>query len=233
MARRPPASGLAGADFDASGASCHRAGMEDALALGAREVPAGRDFTAPDRTQDDLVGLRQMASALREVIGRPAPPTPRPLILEVGGPPGPGHRVIVCDEARLRAPVPPGLVGFFAEKRPDMDHAPLTRTDDALVAEFPAHPGVLAYCSLELADGNWGNLVVVAGSEARERWREGPTHAYAAGELAPRHYTVIRLRVGRFSSGLVAGGEPVIDETRYYDFRGATPWRATRRLEVR
>jgi hypothetical protein len=207
--------------------------MDQVVPLDSREVPAGREFTDPDRTRDDLVRLREMASTLRSIVGLPVAAAPRPLILEVGGPPGPGHRVIVCDEGRLRAPTPPSLVGFFAEKRPDLDHAPLTRTDDALVAEFPAHPGVLAYCSLELADGNWGNLVVVAGSEARERWREGPTHAYAAGELAPRHYTVIRLHVGRFSGGLVAGGEPVIDETRYYDFRGATPWRATRRLEVR
>ncbi len=32
-----------------------------------------------------------------------------------------------------------------------MDPAPLTRTDDELILEFPGHPGIPSYSSLELA----------------------------------------------------------------------------------
>ena len=205
--------------------------MDDVLRLGPEEVPHGRVFTHPDRTRGDWGALRTMARALRDSLGRVESETARPLMLELGQPGAPGHRVIVCDGARLRGTSTPSLVGFFAERRPGLDHTPLTRTDDALIEEFPAHPGILAYCSLELPDGNWGNLVVLTGPEAREHWRSSPTHAFAAGELAPRHYAAVRLHLGRFPGGLLAGADPVLDETRYYDFRDPTPWRATRRLE--
>ena len=66
--------------------------------------------------------------------------------------------------------------------------------------------------------------------EAREHWRTSPRHAYAAGELAPRHYTVVRLHRGRLAGGLLPEPSLLLEETKYYDFRGPTPWRAIRRL---
>ena len=83
--------------------------------------------------------------------------------------------------------------------------APLTAMDDELIGEFPAHPGVLSYSSLELDDGDWGNLILLDGDGARQRWREGERHAYAARELAPRHYTDVRLHQGVLPGGVGAG----------------------------
>ena len=204
--------------------------MDDAIQLGADEVPVGRAFTHPDRTRADLVALHEMAVALRRLLRAPLPARPRPLTLDAGAPGGRQHRVIVCDDRLLRAAAAPGLVGFFAEKRPGLDHTPLTETDDLLVLEFPAHPGILSYSSLELADGNWGNLIVLDPPEARDHWRTSDRHADAATELAPRHYQAVRLHHGHFPGGLLAASGPVLVRTKYYDYRGPTPWRAERPL---
>ena len=204
--------------------------MDEEEVLGAEEVPAGRAFAHPDRTLEDFAALREMAAALARLCRGPLPDSPRPLLLDAARPGGRGHRVVLCDERRLGAAPAPRLVGFFGEKRAGVDPTPLDETDDGLIAEFPAHPGILSYSSLELLGGDWGNLIVLDPPEAREHWRTSPRHAYAAGELAPRHYTVVRLHRGRFAGGLLAEPPLVLEETKYYDFRGLTPWRAIRRL---
>ena len=47
-------------------------------------------------------------------------------------------------------------------------------------------------------------------------------------ELAPRHYTDVRLHQGVLPGGVGAGDEPILRRTRYYDYRAAVPWRAER-----
>lgn len=207
--------------------------MEAYVELGADGVPADRGFTGPDRTRADLVVVREMAAALWRLVAAPLPAAPRPLALDAARPGERPHRVVVCDGRRLRAALAPGLVGFFAERRPGLDHAPLTAADDELILELPAHPGILSYSSLELADGNWANLILVDPPEARELWRSSPKHAWAAGELAPRHYTVVRIHLGYVPGGVLGGGEPVLTRTRYFDYRGPTPWAAERALTPR
>src|SRR5262245_40429753 len=204
--------------------------MEDIVRLTPSEVIAGRPFTDPARTAEDLASIHVMAARLRELLRQPLPVGPRPLVTEAPEPDGRQHRVVLCDEERLRTAPEPGFVGFFATKRPGLDHAPLTLTDDELIRELPAHPGILSYGSLELADGNWGNLILVDPPDAREQWRTGAKHAWAARELAPRHYTVLRLHNGRFPGGILAGGSPVLDRTRYWDFRDPVAWQAERVL---
>jgi hypothetical protein len=158
--------------------------------------------------------------------GRPA--SPRPLTLEAREADGRAHRAIVCDARRLGDGRDVTWVGFFAEKRRDRDPSPLTVMDDELIGEFPSHPDILSYSSLELADGDWGNLILLAGEAAREHWREGERHAYAARELAPRHYTHVRLHLGVLPGGVLGGGPPVLSRTRYYDYRNDATWRAER-----
>ena len=149
-------------------------------------------------------------------------------LIEGREPDGRPHRVVLGAAERLGVARDLGLVGFFALKRAGLDHAPLTRTDDELIEELPGHPGIVSYSSLELPDGNWGNLIVLDPPEAGEHWRTSAKHAWAASELAPRHYTVVRLHNGRFPGGLRSGHDPVVTRTRYYDFQDAVPWRAER-----
>ena len=111
------------------------------------------------------------------------------------------------------------FVGFFGIKRLGFDHTPLTQVDDQLVTELPRHAGILSYSSIALADGNWGNLIILRSSADGERWREGERHAWAARELAPAHYSSVRLHNGQFAGRLLSDREPVLLRTRYWDTR--------------
>jgi hypothetical protein len=203
---------------------------DQVIQLGADEVVADRPFTALAHTAEDLAAIRTMAEGLRELLGRPLPSGARPLVLTVRTPAGRQHRAVIGHDGPLRAGRDLAWVGFFATRRAGMDHAPLTAADDELIAEFPRHPAIASYSSLEFADGNWGNLIVVDPPEGREHWRTSEKHAWAARELAPRHYTVIRLHQGVFPGGLWSGRDPIVGRTKYYDFQGPAPWRAERAL---
>lgn len=204
--------------------------MDECVRLGTGEIVGDRPFTHLDRNAEDLVALRAMAVTLRRHLAGALPASPRPLVRDAPEPDGRQHRTIICSEALLRGQADLPFVGFFALRRPGLDFSPLTRADDELILEFPAHPGILSYSSLELSDGNWGNLIVVHPPEARDRWRESAKHAYAAQELAPRYYSVVRLQHGLVPGGLLSGRGLVLTRTKYYDFQGAVPWRAERPL---
>jgi hypothetical protein len=180
----------------------------------------------------DLKAVHVMLAAIRRALragaGRPAPPGA--VVLAPPGLAGRAHRAIVCDAKRLGDGRNLAWVGFFAAKRRDRDAAPVTAMDDELIGEFSAHPGVLSYSSLELDGGDWGNLILLDGDAARQRWREGARHAYAARELAPRHYTDVRLHQGVLPEGVGAGCEPILRRTRYFDYRAGVTWRAEREL---
>lgn len=205
--------------------------MDELVRLGASEVPAGRAFAHPVCTVDDLVSIRGMAATLRQILdGRSTRFVPaHPLTLEAGDETHP-HRVIVCDAAALRKASMPSFVGFFAIKRLGLDHAPLTEVDDQLVTELPQHPGILSYSSIALADGNWGNLIILRSSADGERWRDGERHAWAVRVLAPAHYSSVRMHSGQFAGGLRSGREPVLLRTRYWDYEPSPAWRAERVL---
>jgi hypothetical protein len=206
--------------------------VDDWVPLAPGETAGGRDFTAPVRTAEDLRAVDRMLATLRQEVARVGrqPGGPRPLTLEAREPDGRAHRTVVCDAARLGDGRDVTWVGFFAEKRRDRDPAPLTAMDDELIGEFPAHPDVLSYSSLELVAGDWGNLILLAGEAARDRWRDGERHAYAARELAPRHYVHVRLHQGDLRGGVLGGQAPVLRRTKYYDYRDAAIWRAERAL---
>src|SRR5262245_21484664 len=203
--------------------------VDEWVRLGPRETAAGRGFTDPAETVRDLVHVRVMLAAVRRELEHVATlvASPRPLVREGREADGRAHRVILCDERRL-----PGgdlaWVGFFAVKRRDVDPTPLTVRDDELIGEFPAHPGILSNSSLELADGDWGNLILLDGEESREHWRVSDRHADAARVLAPRHYTDVRLHQGVLPGGVGGRREPVLRRTKYYDYRDAVTWRAER-----
>jgi hypothetical protein len=200
--------------------------VDTGVRLAPHETAEGRGFTDPARTADDLAAVRVMLAVVRGVAA--APGAPRPVVVEGRESDGRMHRTIVCHSERLRDGRDVAWVGFFAVKRRDVDPAPLHLRDDELIREFPAHPGILSYSSLEIGGGDWGNLILLAGDDAREHWRTSERHAHAARELAPRHYTDVRLHVGVLAEGVRAGAEPILRLTRYYDYRDAVTWRAER-----
>jgi hypothetical protein len=202
--------------------------VDDCVRLTLKEIAAGRGFTDPAQTTRDLATVGLMLDNIRRQVSAGTLPGPGPLVLAGHETDGRAHRAIVCDARRLGDGRDLTWVGFFGVKRRDVDSAPLTVRDEELIQEFPGHPGILSYSSLELGHGDWGNLILLDGDAAREHWRVSERHAHAARELAPRHYTDVRLHQGILPGGARAGGEAVLRRTKYYDYRDAVTWRAER-----
>ncbi len=208
--------------------------MNDYLVLGQTETVAGRTFAEPEQNTADVAALRHMLARLRHLLSQPegVPDSPRPLILNLSESGGRGHRIVLANPERLRTASALALVGFFGCKRPGTDPAPLTAVDDELIDEFPQHPGILSYSSLEGMDGNWSNLVVLDSPEASEHWKTSAKHMVAVRELAPGYYTTIRLHNGRLPDSLLSGVDLILLRTKYYDFQGDRPWRAVREFSA-
>ncbi|MGH2522820.1 MAG: hypothetical protein ACRDH2_09995 [Anaerolineales bacterium] len=206
--------------------------MSDFIRLEQTELVVGRSFTNLDQNIGDVATIAQMIHRLRLLLGEPSalPAEPRPLLLHLQEADGRLHRIVSCQPDGLRSRADLTWVGFFGQKRPELDPAPLDAMDKELMGELARYPGILSYSSLQLAAGNWGNLVLLASPEVKEHWRTSERHAYAAQEMAPRYYLAIRLHSGVLPGGLLSGQPAVIIRTKYYDFQTHEVWRALREL---
>jgi len=206
--------------------------MNDYTLLEPTQTLPKRSFADPERNADDLAAMDVMADCLRQLLRQPGllPTEPRPLILNLGEEDGRWHRAVISQVEELLKAQDLTAVGFFGHKVKDMNHAVLDDLDRALVTEFVQHPGVLSYSSLELSNGDHGNLVLLNPPEAKEHWRTSTRHVYAAQELSPQHYECVRLHNGCLPGGLMSGNAPVLQRTKYYDYRGGETWRAVREL---
>src|SRR5262249_50718087 len=205
--------------------------VDDYARLGPQETAVGREFTDPGKTTPDLAAARRMLAEIQHQVrsGESPPGRPRPHVVQRCEADGRMHRAILFDERRLGDGRDLVWVGFFGVKRPGVDSTPLTSMDDDLVGELSTgHPDILSYSSLELADGNWGNLILIDGDQAREHWRTSERHAYAARELAPRHYVHVRLHQGVLPGGARPECALVLRRSKYYDYREGVTWRAER-----
>lgn len=197
--------------------------------LGAADDCPERPFTHPNHTSADLGHLRTIAASLRRYLAGPRPgPGRRPEVAHQTDAAGRPLRLVVCDEAALGSASALGVVGFFGQKRADAVAGRLDRVDEELLEEFLQHPYILAYCSQELADGNWGNLVVLGALEAGQQWRGSERHRYAAEELSPHYYASVRIHNAHLPDGFDAGRELVLLRTKYYDYAAAGHWRGVR-----
>jgi hypothetical protein len=198
------------------------------------EAHPDHPFTHPDFSRDDVARLRYIAGRLRDIIHLfdAGAVDPRPRVMRLSEPDGRVLRVVLCNGAVLRRAEALSLVGFFGQRRPDADLAPIARMDEELLEEFLQHPGILAYCSLELEGGNWANLVLMDNSDSRLHWAASLRHTYAAGQLAPRYYATVRLHNAELPGGLLSGGDLVLLRTKYYDYQADDHWRGVRELSA-
>ena len=147
---------------------------------------------------------------------------------------GLGRRLIVAKPEAFASNKPLSVVGFFGQRNWDAPAATVAEigvTDAALVREMVDHEHAVAYCSAELPDGNWGNLVIMAAPEGVHTWREGARHKYAAESLSARYYATVRLHHGTLADGL--GSEQIkLHRTRLFDYRHGQTWTATRELDA-
>ena len=202
------------------------------VTLGPREIVRGRPFTAVEMTVRDLGILHGILTDVRSIVveveegDRKLEPYQK-LAWRVGGL---THRLLVCDVERLRAHGGLCVVGFFGDRRPNMDGWLLEEANTEIVAEFYKYPGILAYASVELPDGLWANMVLHDDPVDVDFWRTSEMHARAVEMLSPEHYFNVRIHNGTLTSGLFERPQIVIRKTKYFDYSGTAVWRAERTI---
>src|SRR6266498_1672308 len=196
--------------------------------LGPLDAVANRPFTAAEHSRADLAILEHMRARLRQTLAASEIGIDQlaqsGVHVQYGHDEGERmHRMIIRDRAALAADADLTVVGFFGEQRGKANPALLKDIDTELIQEFLQQRYVLSYSSLELADGNWGNLVILQHTDGIEHWRTSQRHAYAANELAPLYYARIRLHNGVLAGGLAAP-RLTLRSTKYYDFEDGDLW---------
>jgi hypothetical protein len=204
----------------------------DVKVLGRADSVSRRPFTSPRLYSRDQAILSYMVEDLRALLYTPdedcavQPYQPFEWMVH-----GLKRRVIVCHPASLRSGhADLNVVGFFGEKHMDRDAAPLEEANAEIVLEFRNFPGILSYSSMELADGNWANLVLHDKPDTREYWRASQRHAEAAQKLSPLYYRTVRIHNGTLPRGIRNGRTIVLQSTKYWDFTRPRVWRAMRDL---
>jgi hypothetical protein len=212
--------------------------MDDCIALHTSQRLDDRPFAQPENSYSDLDILRRTRARLCQLLRQPGsvPESPRPYVLWQQDEHGLNLRLVVNDVPKLLGCDPVTVVGFCGTRRPGADPVPMDAMDDELIAEFPRHPYVLAYCSQQLADGNYRNLVLLDSADAREHWRTSQRHAYAVLNMSPGFYAHVRLHNGHIAGSVMSDVEIVLQRTKYYDYThplpNGAPWRAVREFNA-
>jgi hypothetical protein len=204
------------------------------IRLGRHDRVSDRRFTHPEYSEADAAILERMRARLYDTLLRSdigaGDPLNRELYIQyVKEEHERLHRMVILARRQLLTARELTVVGFFGEKRGEANPALLQDVDTELVQEFLDHINVLSYSSLELADGNWANMVLMRGVEGIQHWRASHKHAYAARELAPQFYHTIRLHNGVLMGGLSSPDLKLLS-TKYYEFHGQGLWQAVREV---
>ena len=200
--------------------------------LGPSDVLTDRPFTDPVDSFQDLAILEDMVERLGQLMMEPdrVPAWPRPFILYLSEPDGRTHRVAISKRTQLLMCDHLTVVGFFGQKRPEADRAPVDQIDEMLIAEFPQHPFLLSYSTLQLGDGNSCNMVLFSKPQGMAHWAMGDTHAKAV-ELSPAYYDCIRLHNATLAGGLMSGQPLDLLRTKYFAYDCESPWMAVREFQ--
>ena len=202
------------------------------LAPGA--VVRGRPFTDLRHTQLDLQAMRFMIScaclALEAAGNVVATPESEPLVIHQPDASQWSQRLILTQPQRLRRHQPLTVVGFFGLKSAGADVALAQELDRQLIPELTAHAELLAYVSICLPTGNFGNLVLFASPEGKEAWGLSTKHSAAVRLLTPDYYAAVRLYNGHLAGGVAACETLRLDLVKYYDYASRPLWHAVRSL---
>jgi len=140
------------------------------------------------------------------------------------------RRTVICRPEPLFLFGDVQFVGFFGDRRDDDQDSGIDEIELDVVGQFVNYPGILAYSSIELVDGQWANLVIHESPDDRESWRACPVHQKAVEMVSPKAYTGVRIHNGHIPGGVIGTAAPVLECTKYWDFEVAPVWRARRNL---
>lgn len=204
--------------------------MENRTLLGPADIIADRPFTHPDHIFADRLVLRYLIDQLCLIWEKqqPGAPSTQPLILRQQEPDGRQYRTIITGLQRLLPPNALTVVGFFGHKSNNGRLSAMEEVDAGLVAELPSHPDLLNYSTLELTNGDFGNLVLFANPQAKDHWGSSKMHARAVKNLAPIHYESVRIYNGTLHGGIVASNTLRLTCVKYYDYQEEPVWQAVR-----
>lgn len=189
-----------------------------------------RMFTHPEKSREDMLVLQFMIHRLVYFLSPPNK-LPNHFRLDITEDDGRHHRLVITDTQTLLSRTSLTVVGFFGQKRPIIDHAPLNTADEDLIQEFYRYPGLLSYCTLELETGSneYGNLVLFRDEDAKAAWHQNSQHAQMVHDLAPKHYDSIRLHNALLTTPITASpAKPILLRTKYYQFQKHDVWQAIR-----
>ena len=209
------------------------AGVVDTAAfdatLGPTDTVEGRAFTDPGQTWSDAEVMRTMlvrerALARAWVHDRSAGAS----VIEHDEE-GRRHWLAVPDTAALVGARDVTAVGFFGQRREEVDHSILFELEREVVDSFAAYArlGLLSYYDMELEHGRYGNLILFWTPDVPKQWYTNAAHERAIA-IAPRHYRSVRLHKSSIRGPLLGGADLTIERTKYLDFDGERIWRGLR-----
>lgn len=140
------------------------------------------------------------------------------------------RRTVVCEPTVIRGRDRVCVVGFFAERREQIDYPALDELELQLLLEFRRFPGILSYSSIELANDFWANLVIHSVPDDTEAWRGSSAHARAV-DVSPGLYSAIRIHNGHLDGGVPGNRAIEIDRTKYWDYDHEPVWQAVREFD--
>ena len=205
--------------------------LQDYIQLDTAEMLADRPFTDPVDSLQDVVTLQYMIERLGQIVLQPGvvPEYPRPFVLYATEAEDRYHRMAVSRLEPLLTTENLYVVGFFGKKRPEADRGPINGIDEDLIAEFPQHPHLLTYSTMQLPCGNSCNLVLFSKLLGLAHWAKSSTHTRAM-TLSPAYYSHIRLHNAMLPEGVKSYNQLTLQRTKYFDFTGDTTWVAIREL---
>jgi hypothetical protein len=169
---------------------------------------------------DDRDDLGRMLARLRGLIAKlgvlPDDIGPFSVAFREGD--GRGHRIVVPRPAMLACRDDLAVVAFFGVRRPEADSGALHGIDSELIDELAGYPEMVAYSSLSRDAHRGGNLVLATCPRALERWSRSAKHERVARQLAPLHYTSVRIHQGTLPGGVVSSHPVRLSATRQLEF---------------
>lgn len=206
--------------------------MESVVHLSPTHILDERPFTHPQHIPGDLETLRYMARHLGLTLQNPHMLTelPQTILHNVPGQSSWIQRQVLSHPTHFKTHSLFHVVGFFGQSRSQANIALAQEFDLTLLTEIPQHDGLSSYCTMQLKDGNYANLVLFISEAAQIGWSRSEAHAQAVYDLSPNFYHSIRIYNGRLPEGVHQSDELTLHKARYFDYDDVPMWRGVRTL---
>jgi hypothetical protein len=206
--------------------------MENIVQLAHTDILTERPFTHPMHIPGDLSTLLSMAHELYLTLQNSPDLTslPQMIIFNMPDQLNWRHRQVLANPLHFTRPDPIHVVGFFSQKRSQVNMEPIKEFDQTLMMEIPHHDGLISYSSKLLDDGNFANLVLFINEAAQMQWSRSEVHAKAANELSPNYFQWIRIYNGLLPHGIQRSSALSLHKARYFDYEQNPVWRGERTL---